>query len=415
MKNILIVEDLKLHQEKLKNFLNEPDYNIFAILSYGEKAVDFVLNKRKPDLIIMDIVLKGKMNGYEAARKILSKTNIPIIYLTGLDKKNEFNVNKLGAYAYLNKPFTRQELKNNINLVLYKHNIYKKLDKNIKEKNILLENIETQVWYLKDIDTYGAVNKAHADFLGFNKKKIKGRNICNFLTEKETETRVKDNKKVFSRKEQIYTEEWVVNNKGEKKLLSITKTPSLDENNKVKFVVCSAEDITEARKREEKIKYLSFHDQLTGLYNRRYFANEISRLNNSRRIPISIIIADMDGLKYINDNYGHKTGDKFIKNSGEVFNSATRNEDIVARVGGDEFAVILPETGKATAKKLCNRIRRQNKEFNKKSNLPEPLKISLGYSTMNSEEEDLNVIFNQADQKMYENKGRRRRKLSKNK
>ena len=83
----------------------------------------------------------------------------------------------------------------------------------------------------------------------------------------------------------------------------------INENKFLGFV----EDITLRKKTEERIKYISFHDQLTGLYNRRYFENEMERLNKSRKLPISIIIGDLDGLKYINDNYGHKMGDRYKK------------------------------------------------------------------------------------------------------
>ena len=163
-------------------------------------------------------------------------------------------------------------------------------------------------------------------------------------------------------------------------------------------------DITKRKKEEEKIKFLSFHDQLTNLYNRRYFENEMERLNRSRKLPISIIVADIDDLKHINDSYGHKTGDKYIKKISDVINQTTRHEDIVARIGGDEFAIILPESDIEVAQKLCQRIKVNCNQFKHSNVLPEPLRISLGYATAQTEKQDLNETFKVADRNMYEDK-----------
>jgi len=157
-----------------------------------------------------------------------------------------------------------------------------------------------------------------------------------------------------------------------------------------------------------QLDYISFHDKLTGLYNRRFYENEIKRLNNTRKVPLAIIIGDIDGLKQINDNYGHKMGDKYIKKTGEIFDLATRNEDVVSRIGGDEFAAVLPNTDGDATRKLCNRINSLCKKINDTDELPESLEISLGYEIMNDVNQDLNNIFEKADQKMYKNKKKRK-------
>lgn len=153
-----------------------------------------------------------------------------------------------------------------------------------------------------------------------------------------------------------------------------------------------------------KISYFSFRDYLTDLYNRRYFENEIKRINNSRYLPISIIIGDIDNLKYINDNYGHKIGDEYIKKAAEVFKLVCREGDIISRIGGDEFAILLAETPGRVAEKICICCKNVCLQTTKTASLPEPLQISLGSATMNLKNENLNDIFNKADQKMYKNK-----------
>ncbi len=166
-------------------------------------------------------------------------------------------------------------------------------------------------------------------------------------------------------------------------------------------------DIHENKSKEERIEYLSFHDELTGIYNRRYLKSEIKRLNNSRQYPISIIIGDLDNLKTVNDLHGHHTGDEYIKKSAEIFIEILRTEDIIARLGGDEFAVLLPNTDYIDALDISQRIKEKYDEINRRGNLPEEFSISLGIYTVNNSEEDINLALNLADKNMYKNKGRK--------
>jgi len=172
-------------------------------------------------------------------------------------------------------------------------------------------------------------------------------------------------------------------------------------------IITVIKNITESVEKEKKIKYLSFHDELTGLYNRRYLNAEIKRLTKSRKLPISVVIGDLDKLKSVNDNYGHSYGDKYIKRAAEILKSTFRSEDIIARIGGDEFAVLLPETDRELSEEICDRIRINFEKSNRVENFPIPLSISLGTATMNSNDHELEKYYKDADQKMYKNKGRK--------
>lgn len=153
-----------------------------------------------------------------------------------------------------------------------------------------------------------------------------------------------------------------------------------------------------------QIEYLSFHDDMTGLYNRRYFENELERLEFSRKLPISIMIADLDNLKYINDKFGHLKGDEYIKTASEMIKNSIRHSDIAARIGGDEFALILSETSIKESQKICQRIKNKEKDYLKKENSIEIFSISIGYAVKDNSELKLKEIFKLADQKMYKNK-----------
>jgi PAS domain S-box-containing protein len=116
----------------------------------------------------------------------------------------------------------------------------------------------------------------------------------------------------------------------------------LDNSGEPVAVVTACEDITERKKAEERLRYMSTHDTLTGFYNRTFFEEELQRLATQRIVPVSVIMVDVDGLKEVNDTLGHAAGDKVLRQTASVLLSVFRAEDIVARIGGDEFVVILP-------------------------------------------------------------------------
>ncbi|MBU0986747.1 MAG: sigma 54-interacting transcriptional regulator [Proteobacteria bacterium] len=128
------------------------------------------------------------------------------------------------------------------------------LEKKVEEQKLLLDNIQTQIWYLTDEKTYGAVNQAHADFLKLDKKDVEQKTLYDTFGKKEAEAFIAHNRKVFDQKIKVCIEKWVVNSSGDKRLLSINITPKLDGNGNVEYVVCSGEDITEYRKSEELLR-----------------------------------------------------------------------------------------------------------------------------------------------------------------
>ncbi|HWQ18417.1 MAG TPA: PAS domain S-box protein [Methanotrichaceae archaeon] len=122
-----------------------------------------------------------------------------------------------------------------------------------EEQTLLLDNIDTQIWYLKDIRTYGSVNKAHADFLGVDREDLEGKSLYDTFSKDEANVCIAGNIEVFEKRRLVHTEEWVKNAKGELRLLSICKSPKLNEDCSVRYVICAAEDITERKRTEEEL------------------------------------------------------------------------------------------------------------------------------------------------------------------
>jgi diguanylate cyclase (GGDEF)-like protein/PAS domain S-box-containing protein len=182
-----------------------------------------------------------------------------------------------------------------------------------------------------------------------------------------------------------------------------TALPGYEES--LERVLVSITDITARKKAERYLTYLGTHDVLTGLYNRAFFEEERERLENGRRFPVSILICDLDGLKVVNDTYGHAAGDELLRRAAEVIKTSFRTEDVVARLGGDEFGIILAETNESTALSSIERIH-QLIEMNNNFYQGPRLAISIGSST-GEKGTHLVDIQRMADDRMYQAKRQR--------
>jgi diguanylate cyclase (GGDEF)-like protein/PAS domain S-box-containing protein len=177
--------------------------------------------------------------------------------------------------------------------------------------------------------------------------------------------------------------------------------PIRDPDGHITGVVIVFRDFTDKKEKQEQIEYLSFHDHLTGLYNRRYFDEELKRLNTPRNLPLSLLIFDVNGLKLTNDAFGHMAGDRLLKKVAQTMQAMSRSDDIIARIGGDEFVILLPQTGIQEAKELAKRI---NTALSHEHLEAGQVSISSGWGVKTTVDEEIAEVFKAAENKMYQYK-----------
>ncbi len=162
-------------------------------------------------------------------------------------------------------------------------------------------------------------------------------------------------------------------------------------------------DMTERKRAEADLRYMSFHDGLTGLFNRAYFEQEMQRLENGRLDPVGIISFDLDGLKLVNDALGHQAGDALLIGAARTIHACFRENDVVARIGGDEFAVLLPNSPADVVESAAQRMREAVEKHNE-DNPRVPLSISQGWAVRTDPAESLTKVYREADYQMYREK-----------
>ncbi|WP_069998495.1 PAS domain S-box protein [Cellulosilyticum sp. I15G10I2] len=177
--------------------------------------------------------------------------------------------------------------------------------------------------------------------------------------------------------------------------------PIKDKEGNIKGAVLVFRDFTEKKEKLEQIKYLSFHDQLTGLYNRRFFEEELKRLDTSSNWPLTLVMLDVNGLKLINDAFGHVMGDRILQRAANLMRTVCRTGDIIARIGGDEFVILLPRTSSKEAACILEQIIEVLPEEQDES---VHLSISYGWATKETSDVMFSDIFKAAEDHMYRQK-----------
>ena len=406
---VLLVEDDRVDQMAFQRAVSEQDLPYQYMVAGSIKEAQEILMNQDVDVVISDFSL-GDGNLFDILEMIVGR-NIPLIVTTGTgDEGTAVKAIKSGANDYILKDAERNYLKM----------MPTTIEKALENKKVLLERkqaadalrlseerfskafngspIAMCISSLKDgriID----INDSFCRLAERSRNEILGFAVSTFddWVYKADYELIKE--MILNRKTVHDMEFSFKKSTGELRVILFSaEVFDIDGEPCILSIIM---DISDRKKAEEEIRYLSFYDRLTGLYNRAFFEEELIRLDTERQLPICLIMGDLNGLKLINDSMGHQEGDKLLIKAGEILRKSCRREDIVARWGGDEFIILLPGCDSEAGVRVVEQIQEACKSSD---DLPIELNISLGWACKERFTQDIRGIIKEAEDKMYRNK-----------
>ncbi|MEF7614577.1 EAL domain-containing protein [Aquincola sp. MAHUQ-54] len=348
---VLVVDDVPANVHVLATALRA-DYRIKVALD-GATALE-IANREgdQPDLILLDVMMPT-MSGHDVLRRLREvddTADIPVAFVTAdTSQGGQVAGLKLGAFDYLTKPVDIPVLRTRV------HNLIeqRRLQRQLRESELKLHAmLDSSMQFIGLLDTTGHVlhlNRQVHELLAQPLKSMLGLHFCELplWTQPRQRTAVREAVEraaagLASRFETRHTRP-----DGSTLVLDFSMRPILGEHGGVAFLLPEASDVTQQRAAEESIRHMANNDPLTGLPNRTLLADRVNqavRAAERSKEPLALMFVDLDRFKYINDTLGHGVGDKLLKETARRLEASVRQSDTVARVGGDEFVVMLPET-----------------------------------------------------------------------
>lgn len=399
-KNLLIIQNDIQNCNELHSLL-EGDFNITETDTIDKARHYIEAREITFCTVLIDVeILKADDGEFLNFMKDITEFSlIPILLLINSNSPvGDFTQFGSSVVDCIQKPYNTSIIKNRImNAILLKDSIsLYGIEKMLKElpSNIYLKDREgryifaTHYWHHLD----------HGNDPNWN---IRGKTDVDIRKDKENALAAmqKDLEIIESGKGVSYTIE--INEDGIQEFFNIIKEPLFDEEGKVSGIIGLINNVTEHELLKKELETRSRTDALTGLYNRTYFYDYLDILQMKDLYPISIISADCDGLKKINDTYGHLAGDEYIRMSVELFKMVLPENDVLFRIGGDEFLMILPNTSTEAAAELVKQMKDKEKLFQIKEHT---LSISFGIACLNSREDSFEDCLAESDKNMYNEK-----------
>ncbi len=429
---VLYIEDSASQRLATKLILQEAGLEVddfdnanLALLQY---------TKHDYDIILTDIVLEEGMTGSEFTNKVRrmegSKGDIPILALTGFDNiSRRIVLFNLGVTDYVIKPLVHDELIARIRNLLEdrislqtgieQNNLAKNSNKNQSENSMqdifscrddfesLLLNIP-DVFYRTDMKgVIKIISPSVEQILGYDPQEMIGRPLSEFYCSPAERERVVQ-ALVDGNGKASQVEAWLRHKDGSSVWVSTNAYVRFDERNEPLYVEGVARNSTERKEIENKLEYLAKYDGLTSVLNRRAFMEEVEyQIDIAQRYSwtFSLAMIDLDWFKKINDRYGHSVGDGVLRYFSGVCKTIFRKTDVVGRIGGEEFAVLMPQTEMQFAREMLSRLReRLINEAMKIEDNKIQLSFSAGLVMLCSEDDSISSLFRRADELLYQAK-----------
>lgn len=272
--------------------------------------------------------------------------------------------------------------------------IDQELERHRNDLQTVLNSIPTSIFFIDKSQRFTQVNEAFCKSLGFPQEHVVGKTLAElfpYLPADQLNHFHNTNSEVITSGKSLRGAVEIFPSLRGRRWIQNDRVPYHDEKGEIEGVMCLAIDISDLRETEEKLLYLSFHDALTGVYNRAYFDEEVIRLQNSRQFPISIIVVQVNNLVRENNRFGISAGNELLRRTGEVM-KATRSEDVVARTSADRFSVLLPLADESAGQNTVSRLI-ESLNFHNRNYSGAPLSLSFNVATAGKGEKLIDVFI----------------------
>ncbi|TYC84236.1 diguanylate cyclase [Acetobacterium wieringae] len=443
---ILVIDDNPDNVIVLKAMIRDVFSDATVLMAFTGRTGFEMAVSEDPDIILMDIIMP-EMDGFEVCRQLKASpdlADIPVVFVTAArgDREHRILALECGGEGFISKPIDEQELLSQLRAMakirwanLQKRNEKERLNNRVRKQNVALKAAHARTLkLLKSLEKENEARKksekalveaqklAHLGSYEFDFKNDKIScseevlNIFGIASIDEVDTKeqflrfaqpeeipviLENINKVMVEKSTADFIFRIFRQDGEERIINMRMIPQFDEEKNHIGNFGTVQDITRIRKTEEEIRYLSYHDYLTGLFNRRFYEEVLIKLDTEDNYPLTLVMADVNGLKMINDSFGHAVGDELLQKASNVIKSGCRENDVIARLGGDEFVIILTRTDAETAALIIKRL-----EVLAAREKIRGLKLSIAFGsrTKTRKEENIQQILKNAEDDMYRHK-----------
>jgi len=404
MNKILIADSNKIFRIMIEKYLKKKEYSVI-VSSTGKEALSKTISE-KPDCVLLSVEL-GEMSGIEVCKSIKEAYDVPVLIITSKDDDSFVDdAFKAGASDYVLKPINWSVLSRRLEHEISAAEVIRRLKISESKFSSLFHRSPLPYMSVNRDGVIVDANQALEGMLETDAAKIINSNIISFIHHK-------DRKRFLKRVNGFdgpcrINDLWVtvISCSGSQIDIAVNGDIMFDED---EFSQANLifQDITKRKELEKELRILATQDPLTGVDNRRSFFDKAEQelLRNKRYVhDFSIIMLDIDYFKRINDTFGHSVGDSVLRLTSQVISQELRESDILGRMGGEEFAIAMPETSLKDAYLVAERIRMAVEGVRLETNKGfVDVKLSAGVFTMSCEDKDKDIhyLIRQADILMY--------------